>query len=70
MEGIFKKSHLDWTIVRPPQLTDKPRTGKYRVRVGHLPRFGFNVSRADVADCLLKTVEDRASVGEVLGVSN
>jgi putative NADH-flavin reductase len=70
MERIFVESDLDWTIVRPPQLTDKPRTGKYRVREGHLPRFGFNISRADVADCFLKTVEDRASVRKILGASN
>jgi putative NADH-flavin reductase len=70
MEDIFRKSELDWTILRPPQLTDQPRTGKYRVREGHLPRFGFTISRADVADCLIKTVKDRASVGRILGVSN
>ena len=70
MEDVFRKSELDWTILRPPQLTDKPRTGKYRVREGHLPRFGFTISRADVAECLIKTVKDRASVGRILGVSN
>jgi putative NADH-flavin reductase len=70
MERIFVGSGLDWTIVRPPQLTDNPRTGRYRVREGHLPRFGFKISRADVADCFLKTVEDGGSVGKILGVSN
>lgn len=70
MERTFLGSGLDWTIVRPPQLTDKLRTGRYRVREGHLPRFGFNISRADVADCFLKTVGDRGSVGKILGVSN
>jgi putative NADH-flavin reductase len=70
MEQIFAESGVDWTIVRPPQLTDKPLTGKYRVRTGHLPRFGFKISRADVAHCFLRTVEDRATIGKVLGVSN
>ena len=70
MEDVFRKSGLDWTILRPPQLTDKPRTGKYRVREGHLPRFGFTISRADVAECFIKTVKDRASVGRILGISN
>src|SRR5258705_13439997 len=54
MENVFKKSGLDWTIVRPPQLTDRPYTGNYRVREGHLPRFGFKISRADVADFMNK----------------
>ena len=70
MERIFEESDLDWTLVRPPQLTDKPYTGKYRVRDGHLPPFGFKISRADVADCLLKAAEDRATIGKILGTSN
>ena len=70
MERTIAESGLDWTIVRPPQLTDKPFSGSYRVREGHLPFFGFNISRADVADCLIKTAEDGAYVGKVLGVSN
>lgn len=69
MERIFMGSGLDWTIVRPPQLTDKVHTGRYRVREGHLPRFGFKISRADVADCFLKTVEDPFSIRKILGVS-
>jgi putative NADH-flavin reductase len=70
MENIVAKSELDWTIVRPPQLTDKPYTGKYRVREGHLPRFGFNISRADVADFMIKTAQDHVSSRKVVGVSN
>jgi putative NADH-flavin reductase len=70
MERTICASELDWTIVRPPQLTDKPFTGNYRVREGHLPRFGFNISRADVADCFIKALENRASVKKILGASN
>ncbi len=70
MERIIMESGLDWTIVRPPQLTDKPSTGKYRVRIGHLPGFGFKISRADVAHSFLKTVEDPASIRKIVGVSN
>ena len=70
MEQIITQSPLDWTIVRPPQLTDKPLAGNYRVRTGHLPRFGFNISRADVAHFFLKAVEDPASIKKIIGVSN
>jgi putative NADH-flavin reductase len=70
MEQIVVGSNLDWTIVRPPQLTDKPFTGKYRVRIGHLPPFGFNISRADVAHFLVRTAEDRNSCQKVVGISN
>lgn len=70
MEEILSKSGLDWTIVRPPQLTDKPRTGTYRVREDHLPRYGFTISRADVADYMIKTVETGSSIGKIVGVCN
>jgi putative NADH-flavin reductase len=70
MENVFRKSGLDWTLVRPPRLTDKPRTGKYRVLEGHLPRFGFAISRADVADFMIKAGENGLSIGKVVGVSN
>src|SRR6185369_16710983 len=36
MERIFGESDLEWTMVRPPELTDKPYTGKYRMQEGHL----------------------------------
>ena len=70
MERTIQESELDWTIVRPPKLTNKPFTGRYRVREGHLPRFGFNISRADVADCFIKALSDPASVKKILVASN
>ncbi len=70
MEKVFAKSELDWTMVRPPELTDKPYTGKYRVREGHLPPFGFKISRADVADFMIKAVEDGLTSRKIFGVSN
>jgi putative NADH-flavin reductase len=68
MEKVLERSGLDWTIVRPPKLTPKPYTGKYRVREGHLPPFGFSISRADVADFMIKAVENRSLIGKVVGV--
>lgn len=70
MERVFVDSGLDWTIVRPPQLTDDPFTGKYREREAHLPRFGFKISRADVADCFVKSAESHSYIQRVIGVSN
>ena len=59
------------TMDRPsrlPQLTDGPSTGNYRVREGHLPRFGFKLSRADVADFMIKRAEDGTFIGKIVGV--
>jgi putative NADH-flavin reductase len=69
MEEVLQQSVLDWTLVRPPQLTDKPHTGKYRVREGHLPRFGFAVPRSDVAEYMVKAAENHSTIRKVIGVS-
>jgi putative NADH-flavin reductase len=68
MEKIFEDSNLDWTLVRPPELTDKPYTGKYRVSEGRLPRFGFKIARADVAHFMLTAVENPLWNRKVVGV--
>jgi hypothetical protein len=70
MEHVVAHSQLDWTMVRPPELTDKPYTGKYRVRGGHLPLFGFKIGRADVADFMIKAAENCSWVGKIAGISN
>lgn len=70
MERIFAESRLDWTMVRPPQLTDKPFTGKYRIAEGRLPAFGFKISRADVADYMIKAAENKLAVRKIVGVCN
>jgi putative NADH-flavin reductase len=70
MERIFANTDLEWTMVRPPQLTDKPYTGKYRVREGHLPSFGLKISRADVADLMIKLAENHSSIRKVVGIAN
>jgi putative NADH-flavin reductase len=57
-EWIIRRSRLDWTIVRPTILTTGPRTGAYHVLVDARDwRSGF-ISRADVADFLVKQIDD------------
>ena len=68
MESVLQKSRLDWTIARPPKLTPRPYTGKYRMREGHLPLFGFSISYADVADFMINAVENHSLIDKVVGV--
>ena len=70
MEAILSASGLDIAMVRPPQLTDKPRTGKIRVREGHLPTFGFSIPRADVADFMIRIAENCEFTKSVVGISS
>jgi putative NADH-flavin reductase len=61
-EWIIRRSNLDWTIVRPTILTTGRATGAYRVLVDARDwRSGF-ISRADVADFLVKQIGDAALV--------
>ena len=57
-EVIVRRSGLDWIIARPVILTNRPKTGRYKVLdVPKDWRSGV-ISRADVADFLVKQVED------------
>lgn len=63
-----KNSGLDWTIVNPAILIDKPKTGCYKVGV-HLPRKPFaRVSHADVADYIINNIENKALVGKIISI--
>lgn len=70
MEDVLRDSGLDWTVVRPPQLTDKPLTGTYRTAVGQNLRGGLSVSRADVAHFMLAVLGRPETIGEVIGIAS
>jgi putative NADH-flavin reductase len=68
MEAILLVGGLDISLVRPPQLTDKPHTGRFRASEGHLPLFGFSIPRADVADFMLQVAERDLFHRTIVGV--
>lgn len=57
-EHIIRRSQIDWTIVRPTVLTNGPRTRSYRVLVDPRDWTSGFISRADVADFLVKQIDD------------
>ncbi|GAA4326309.1 NAD(P)H-binding protein [Pontixanthobacter gangjinensis] len=69
-EKIIKKSGLDWTIVRPGHFIGGKRTGKYKhgEDIGHyiLTRV---ISRTDVADFMLKQINDNSYLHKTPGIS-
>ncbi|MCT2594749.1 SDR family oxidoreductase [Streptomyces sp. N2-109] len=69
MEEVLRQSDLDWTALRPPQLKDKPGQGRYRHTVGAGP-VGSTIPFPDVARAMLDLVDDRATYGQVVGVSS
>ena len=69
-EAVIKQSPLNWTIVRPPHLLDAPRTGVYRHGFPPNDRdINGQISRADVADFMLKQLTDDSYLQRTPGVS-
>jgi putative NADH-flavin reductase len=69
MEAALRESGLDYTAVRPPRLTDKPGTGRYRRAIEASPG-GLAIPRADVARAMLDFVTDPDTVRHAVGVSS
>lgn len=69
MESALAASGTDWTSVRPPKLTDKPLTGRYRTVVGGNPPRGRTLARADVAHAMLAMIDAPATVKQGVGVA-
>lgn len=61
-EAAIAATDLNWTIMRPPSLTDGPATGKYRTALDRGLTRGIRVSRPDLAACMLALVGDAAAV--------
>ncbi|UVI27318.1 NAD(P)-dependent oxidoreductase [Paenibacillus spongiae] len=70
MEEILQVSGLDWTVVRPPRLTNGPKKGAYRTAVNkHLPK-AQGITRADLADYMIKSVPDEACYQAIVEISD
>ena len=69
-EEYIKQSNLDWVIVRPGNLTDGSHTGVYRHGFpANDKTVTVKISRADVADFMLKQVQDNAYLKKTPGIS-
>ena len=69
MEDILRDSRLDWTVVRPPRLTDKPLTRTYRTAYGQNVRGGLSISRAEVAHLMLRALEQPETINQAIGIA-
>ncbi len=70
MEAALRSStDIDWTIIRPPLLTDEEPTGNYRTAIdSHLTR-AKKISRAALATAMLGAATDDSLIDHVLTVS-
>lgn len=69
-ESCVKQSGLDWTIVRPGAFTDGEHTGRYRHGFpGTDKTTTLKISRADVADFMLKQLKDDTYLHKTPGLA-
>lgn len=66
MEAEIAASDLEWTVVQAARMTDGPHTGHYRLVVGEHVPHGWKIARADVADAILRVIEDDTTVREIV----
>jgi putative NADH-flavin reductase len=69
MENVVMASDIDWTIVRPPRLTNGPLTGRYALAAGRMPRGSVSVSRADVAHFMLDELARNTYARQIVGMA-
>ena len=68
-EAAVQASDLAWTIIRPSGLTDEPKTGAYEVGE-NIPAKTSRISRADVADLILKELNQNAFIKKAVTITN
>ena len=68
MEEVVQANGLDWTIARPPRLTQEDYT-TYRSREGAAPKMGFTVSRKAVAAFMLDAIEQKKHFQKIVGIA-
>ena len=68
-ELAVKASALDWTIIRPSGLTDVPNVSAYEYGKEISPKTS-RISRANVADLILKVMESNTHIHEAITISN
>jgi putative NADH-flavin reductase len=68
-EEIVRATPLDWTIVRPPRLIERPDE-TYRSTRDALPVDGFSMSFRAVAAFMLDAAEHHTHVHEIVGLAS
>jgi putative NADH-flavin reductase len=69
MERVLADSETDWTVVRPPRLSDKEHTGAYQVSTGE-PGPSSGISRADLADYIVTRLADEESYQKLVWITS
>jgi len=66
MESVLRDGEVDWTVMRPPRLTNGPHTKKFRTAIDH--NVGNTISRSDLASEMLRVLADPQTVRRTVGI--
>ncbi|HKX03543.1 MAG TPA: SDR family oxidoreductase [Methylomirabilota bacterium] len=69
MEALVTSAEVDWTIVRPARLDDRPPSHQYRVAPGYVVPGMFWTARADLAELLVRVVSDDLYVRQAIAIA-
>jgi len=69
MEKIVTESDLDWTVLRPPRMTDSAPDGRSTAMLGEpTDSSGMTITKEEVARVILDTVENRRYIRKVVHI--
>jgi putative NADH-flavin reductase len=69
MEKILSESDLNWTVIRAPRLTNGRLKGAYRIAIHNSLHGLSTLSRADLADFIIKHLNDQKTFKNKVEVS-
>lgn len=67
-DAVLQSSALDWTLVRPPKLNNRPARGRLQSGEGLAWSLTSSASRADVAAFMLAVLSDTTTIRRALTV--
>ncbi len=69
-EQLLEDSTTDWTVVRPSRLTDSRLDGDYKYGTQIEAHIGGQISRANVADFMLRLISEPESYGKTFWITS
>jgi putative NADH-flavin reductase len=69
MEDVVRASDLEWSVLRPPRLTNANGSGHYRTAMDQNVRGGRSIGRADLARYMIDIISDTATFGHTIGIA-
>ncbi len=68
-ERVIEKSELDWTIVRPGNMTNGKLTGTYKHGFEPTEKIKLKISRNDVSHFMLDQIDNKQYLNKKVGIS-